>query len=476
MYRPHIPATDSRAGASEPSALDVPAEAWPTGAWNVGTWLSGVADDGGEYVAVVNRDLQRARDGTSSSSLGHLTPGRHSGSRDDLAALNAARLATLRQHLATLADPVGFLAHFFEAAPVGLAVWETDGHVLLANQAVRELFGTQPPPDYSIFKDHIAHTSGMEGAMRRAFGGETVALPTAWYNPRALNSSALAEDQRLAISATLFPVRDRDGGVEFVAAVYRDDTEAMLAQQQLRAQSEQLEQRVANRTAQLAEANEELEAFSYSVSHDLRAPLRTIDAFASLLAEDRDSKLSPMAQDNLRRIRGATLRMSNLINDLLDFSRLGKQALDVKPVSPAHLVQQVLQELEPKLHGRDIKVAVKKLPSCQADPALLREVFLNLIDNAIKFSAKTAAARIEVGSRIQDGQLVWYVSDNGVGFDMAHYERLFGVFSRLHSVDEFEGTGVGLALVHRVVKRHGGEIWAYAEPGKGATFYFSLGE
>ncbi|HYM34785.1 MAG TPA: ATP-binding protein, partial [Steroidobacteraceae bacterium] len=238
----------------------------------------------------------------------------------------------------------------------------------------------------------------------------------------------------------------------------------------------QLERHIIGRTAELEEANEELEAFSYSVSHDLRAPVRAIDGFASLLSEDSDSKLSETARECLRRIRAASARMSELINDLLSFARLGRQALEVKTVATTKLVDEVLAELKSFARDRNVDIRIEPLPQCRADPALLREVFLNLLDNAIKFTGKNPNPRIDVGARVQDGQLVWHVADNGVGFDMAHYEQLFGVFSRLHSVEEFEGTGVGLALVNRIIKRHGGEIWAYAERDKGATFYFTLGE
>jgi len=470
MYRPDIPAATSRVDHAETVRLDSPTGIWPTGSWPalaspaVAGAPAGVADTGIAYVALLSHDLELDRSAPNTET------------RSDLAALSAARLVTLRQHLQTVGDPVGFLAEFFENAPVGFAIWKADGHVLLANQAVRQLFGTSPPPEYNIFSDSIAHGTGIGVAARRAFNGESIALPTIWYDPRDAKNVAMTEGRRAAVSISLFPLRNRQGAIEYVAAVYRDETHVTLAQQQLRAQSEQLEQHIVNRTAQLEQANEELEAFSYSVSHDLRAPLRTIDAFAALLAEDADSTLSPMAQDNLRRIRGAALRMSDLINDLLAFSRLGKQALHLETVSPMKLVQQVLQELEPKLRDRTVKVRVKKLLPCQADPALLREVFLNLLDNAIKFTGKQPQARIDVGTRIQDNRLVWYVADNGVGFDMAHYDHLFGVFSRLHSAEEFEGTGVGLALVQRIVKRHGGRIWAQAERDKGATFFFTLGE
>jgi signal transduction histidine kinase len=398
----------------------------------------------------------------------------HSGSMDHTATLPS--LDMLANQLRALPDPIGFLISLFATAPVGLAVWKTDGYVLLANNALMTLFGSLPPPDYNIFTDNIAADLGIASAIRRAFVGESITLPTFWYDPRELKNVTVAVGRRVAISASIFPIVNGQGGVEYVAAVYRDDTHIMLAQEQLKAQSEQLERHIIGRTAELEEANEELEAFSYSVSHDLRTPVRAIDAFAALLADDVDSQLSQDAREYLGRIRAASARMSELINDLLSFSRLGKQALELKNVSTQQLVEQVLQELRSNPHDREIEVRVEPLPSCRADPALLREVFLNLLDNAMKFTGKNPGARIDVGTRIQDGQLVWHVADNGVGFDMAHYEKLFGVFSRLHSMEEFDGTGVGLALVNRIIKRHGGEIWAYAEPGKGATFYFTLGE
>jgi signal transduction histidine kinase len=387
----------------------------------------------------------------------------------------SAHLIGIRRQLESLSDPVGFFASLFANAPVGCSILTADGHVLTSNAASHRLFGGQPPPDYNIFTDYLAIEHGVVPAIDRALMGETVSLPTAWYELRELSGVTESNATRIAISTTVFPIPNAAHVVEHVALMYRDDTQIALAQQHLKAQSEQLAQHIIGRTAELEEANEELEAFSYSVSHDLRAPLRAIDAFATLLAQDDKSQLSVNAQDSLRRIRNATGRMSNLINDLLSFSQLGKQALTLKTVAPMQLVHQVLQELEPKLRDRAVNIRVGKLPMVQADAALLREVFLNLLDNAIKFTGNTTHARIEIGTRILDDRLVWYVSDNGAGFDMSHYPRLFDVFSRLHSTDEFEGTGVGLALVQRIVKRHGGEVWAHSEVGNGATFYFTLG-
>jgi len=464
MYRPDVAIA---AAAADNAKSSTSASESSTGLWPTGTWPAMGAATGGDttinYVSVLRQELRFDPVVADSDT------------RSDLEALSAARLATLRKRMDSLSDASGLFAEFFERASLGIAIWSPDGHVFMANQALRQLFGSLPPPEYNIYDDRN-DVAGVGHAIRRAFAGESVTLPTVWYHPCSVKSVAAGDDQRLALSISLSPLRNRMGVVEYVVASYHDHTEIELAHRLLRSQSEQLEQHIAARTGELAAANEELEAFSYSVSHDLRSPLRTIDAFAALLGEDKDSQLSPMAQDNLRRIRGATLRMSNLINDLLAFSRLGKQALQVETISPTALVEEVLRELEPKLRNRTVKVKIRKLPQCKADPALLREVFLNLLDNAVKFTSKREQARIEIGTRVQDQRVIWFVSDNGVGFDMAHYERLFGVFSRLHSPEEFEGTGVGLALVQRVIKRHGGHVWAQAEPGKGATFYFTLAD
>jgi len=446
MHQPKLPMSAIVAGNESPSASESPSELWPLGAIDQASLLIGRLDPFPASVAQASN------------------------------APDASELTAISRQVGALHDPVSFWVNLFANAPIGFAVWKPDGRVLIANNALRTIFGTVPPPDYDIFSDSVAGDLGIVSAIRRAFRGETVSLPTFWYDRRECRNATVTEGRRVAVSASLFPITSAAGAVEFVAAVYRDDTKMTLAQQQLKAQSEQLERHIIRRTAELEEANEELEAFSYSVSHDLRAPLRAIDAFATLLSDDSETKLGTTAVDCLRRIRAASRRMSDLINDLLSFSRMGRQSLELKSVDTKRLVEEVLEELLSYTRGRQIDIRVEPLPQCRADLNLLREVFMNLLDNAVKFTGKNPAPRIDVGTRLQDGQLVWHVADNGVGFDMAHYERLFNVFSRLHSVEEFEGTGVGLALVNRIIKRHGGEIWAYAEPGKGATFYFTLGE
>jgi signal transduction histidine kinase len=239
-----------------------------------------------------------------------------------------------------------------------------------------------------------------------------------------------------------------------------------------------LEHRVSRRTADLESANRDLEAFSYSVSHDLRAPLRAIHGFSRILLDDHASKLPSEVQRYLHLVAENTTRMGQLIDDLLTFSRLGRQAIRLQPVEPADVVRRALEELHTERNGRRLDVRIGDLPACTADPALLKQVYVNLLSNAIKFTRRRDDAAIEIGALSPDGSPspTYFVRDNGTGFDMQYAHKLFGVFQRLHSAEEFEGTGVGLVMVHRIVSRHGGRVWADAAPGQGATFYFTLGE
>jgi PAS domain S-box-containing protein len=253
-----------------------------------------------------------------------------------------------------------------------------------------------------------------------------------------------------------------------------DITERKQAEQALKQAHAELERRVIERTAQLESANQELESFSYSVSHDLRAPLRAIDGFTRILLETYAPQLNAEAQHYLQLVCKNALSMSRLIDDLLAFSRLSRTPLNKQPVAPADLVHQVLEGLEHERQSRRVDVSVGNLPLCQADPALLKQVFVNLLGNAFKFTRSREVAHIEVGSQESNHECVYFVRDNGVGFDMQYTSKLFEVFQRLHRVEDYEGTGVGLALTRRIVQRHGGRIWAEAEAGKGATFYFTL--
>lgn len=224
---------------------------------------------------------------------------------------------------------------------------------------------------------------------------------------------------------------------------------------------------------QLEAANQELESFSYSVSHDLRAPLRAMDGFSQILQEEHGENLPEDAQGHLEEIRNGAAQMGRLIDDLLAFSRLSRQDMRRREVDPGEIVEQVLAGLEHEVPDR-CEIIRSTLPRCEADPGLLKQVFNNLIDNAIKYSRNRERPVIEIGAETRDGTVVYFVRDNGTGFDMAYADKMFGVFQRLHRAEDFPGTGVGLAVVQRIIHRHGGRIWAEAEIDVGATFYFTL--
>ena len=276
------------------------------------------------------------------------------------------------------------------------------------------------------------------------------------------------------------------GGEERPYAVvvsFADTTEGRRAaaalrgsEQAYRALSEELEARVVARTSELQVAVHELEAFSYSVSHDLRAPLRALHGFSHILAVEHAAGLAPEALRYLGLIEQEAQRMGLLIDDLLRLSRLGRQVLERRPVRPAALAAQAMHDLGAEAHGRQVEFTLGDLPPCTADAALLRQVFANLLANALKFTRPREIARIEVGSRREDGAQVYFVRDNGAGFDMRYADKLFGAFQRLHRAEQFEGTGVGLAIVQRIVHRHGGRVWAEGATDAGATFSFTLGE
>lgn len=235
-----------------------------------------------------------------------------------------------------------------------------------------------------------------------------------------------------------------------------------------------LEERVARRTAELASTNQELEAFTYSVSHDLRAPLRHIDAFAQILNDEYGANASPNVHKYLGRIRAGVQNMGHLVDDLLHLSRVGRAEPKRETVNLNDVVRDVVAELKPDIAGRDIEWRIGKLPSVTGDTGLLKQVFTNLIANAVKYSRTRPKSVIEIGEETVEGQAAIFVRDNGVGFDMKYADKLFGVFQRLHREEEFEGTGIGLVTVRRIVQLHGGKIWANAELDKGATFHFTL--
>ena len=281
----------------------------------------------------------------------------------------------------------------------------------------------------------------------------------------------------LDVSITISPLYDSSGTITGASAIARDISDRRRAEAEIRRLNADLERRVAERTADLVAANSELEAFTYSVSHDLRAPLRAIHGFAQLLVKRNEAQLDAEAKRYLSRVTAGITLMSRLIDDLLALSKVGHQRLETHTISTSGAVQRALEQLAPQLQGRAVELSVGTLPECVAEPVLLEQVFVNLIGNALKYSRGREPARIVIGCQSDPGtqESVFFVKDNGVGFDMQYADKLFGVFQRLHRADEYEGTGVGLAIVHRIIARFGGRVWAEAEPEKGATFYFTLG-
>jgi PAS domain S-box-containing protein len=280
------------------------------------------------------------------------------------------------------------------------------------------------------------------------------------------------DGSRFWANVTITALRDASGKLIGFSKVSRDLTERKHAEEKLAAYNDQLQR--TNR--ELEAANKELEAFSYSVSHDLRAPLRAIDGFSQILLEEHSAALPAEAQEYLRDVRANTQCMGQLVDDLLALARLGRQPLHTEHTEPGAIVRRCLGELRRECPGRRVEIVVGELPACSADPGLLKQVWINLLSNALKYTSRREAARVEIGGEQGNstGPPTYFVKDNGIGFDMRYTDKLFGVFQRLHPADEYEGTGVGLAIVQRIIHRHGGRVWAEAEPDRGATFFFTL--
>jgi PAS domain S-box-containing protein len=375
--------------------------------------------------------------------------------------IEGSRFGTVDASTATLRG-------LLESAPDGIVVVDSAGTIVLVNTEAKRMFGYEDAelvgaPVEDLLPQHVR---GRHLEHRHAY----MQNPTTRPMGVGLRLSGRRRDgTEFPVEISLSPLPTPDGVL--VTSVIRDVTERHRIEAHVRTLNENLGRRV----AELAAVNKELEAFSYSVSHDLRAPLRSIDGFSQALIEEHAGQLDESAMDCLRRIRAATQRMGELIDDLLDLSRVTRREMRHDDVDLSALATAVVADLRRAQPERAVDVHIAAGLRGRGDPALLRLVLENLLGNAWKFTARAAVARIEFGAGRDGDRLTYYVRDNGVGFDMAYADKLFGAFQRLHSVSEFPGTGVGLATVQRIILRHGGQVWAHGELGQGATISFTLG-
>ncbi|MFX1367757.1 MAG: PAS domain S-box protein [Promethearchaeota archaeon] len=358
----------------------------------------------------------------------------------------------------------------FNAIPVGLQILEQGigGELRLVevNPAIDKMLVSPSTPLLGKTLEEIAPSHQKELVIERCTRALKDQLQ--WET-----EDVIAEDNqvRRAVRTSIFPVLPG-----MIALSFLDLTERVQAEMEVQRLNEQLSQLVDERTAELAAANKELEAFAYTVSHDLRAPLRTMDGFSQAVLEDYSETLDETGRNYLQRIRQAASKMSNLIEDILSLSRVTRFDMDRTPLDLSLMAEEVIMELQRGDSKREVKVVIEKDIKARCDRRLMRAALQNLIGNAWKFTSQVEAGRIEFGTMQIEEETVYYVRDNGAGFDMEFSEKLFRPFQRLHGVDEFEGSGIGLATVERAIERHGGRIWAEGKVGKGATFYFTLAE
>ncbi len=372
--------------------------------------------------------------------------------------------AALRENQALLSDAqyIGHLGSWTSEMPDAVLSWSDETY---------RIFKRSPTDliSYDEFMQYVhpADIARLRDAQTKAMTGEAqieIEYRIVWPNGevRYLYERSMAEYTRA-------------GKIARLKGTVQDITDRKLSEQKIHQLNQELERRVLERTAQFESANHELEAFAYSVSHDLRAPLRHINGFVDLLDEELGSELSANGRHYMQVIANSAKQMGTLIDDLLEFSRMGRNELIRVPFDLGKMVREVIEEMEPETRGRQIDWQVAELPVVTGDRAMLRLVMVNLISNALKYTRPRAQTRIEIG-RLPDNAFEYgfFIRDNGVGFDMHYVEKLFGVFQRLHRAEEFEGNGIGLAHVRRIINRHGGRTWAEGQENRGATFYFTL--
>lgn len=348
-----------------------------------------------------------------------------------------------------------------------------DGTITFINQFGIQFFGFAI--DELIGKNvvgTILPEKDSEGRDTKSFVRDVVTSPE-WYRS-VENENVTHDGKRVWISWTNKPLFDTGGNLTELLSIGNDITLLKAAEEEIRKLNNELEERVIERTQQLEEVNRDLESFTYSVSHDLRAPLRAISGYSSILLSELKG-LSERDRTYLEVLRQNAHEMGRLIDDLLNFSRLGRQSLQKETVYPERIIRQIIPQFLKDPSNQGIEFLVHALPPCQADEGLLKQVFFNLISNAVKFTRPRTDRKVEIGAQEQNGSTVYYIRDNGIGFDMKYSGKIFGVFQRLHNTEEYEGTGVGLAIVQRIIDLHGGRIWVESEVDRGTTFFFTCG-
>jgi PAS domain S-box-containing protein len=382
----------------------------------------------------------------------------------------------LKQSQQALEAQRRMLQSVLDSMAEGLVAADEQGKFIIWNPAAERILGRgatnlssqQWSEHYGLFlADMVTPFPSDQLPLVRAIRGEASTAQMFVRNPEL--------SEGVWIEASAGPLKDSHGMVRGGVVAFRDITQKRTSEHQIQKLNHGLERRVAERTAQLDEANKDLESFTYSVAHDLRAPLRHIAGFSGILVEDFGSALAPEAARYLQRIQDGTHKMGQLVDELLSLARVGRQALNLQPTGLSSMVEEVIGILQPEIAGRQLEWRIGDLPWVECDPTLTKQVFQNLISNALKYSRRSSPAVIEIGQMDVDGDSVIFVRDNGVGFSMKYADKLFGVFQRLHREEDFEGTGVGLATVQRIIKKHQGRVWAESELDRGATFYFTLG-